>query len=93
MNDLGPVGRASLGALGHNGRLAQSYKSSTAAPTARGGDEVELSQAARLLSKLNELPEIRQDLVDRVRSEIARGTYESAGKLEAAIEGLMEDLV
>ena len=38
------------------------------------------------------LPTVRRDLVDRVRAEISRGTYETPAKLEIAIEHLLEDL-
>ena len=35
---------------------------------------------------------IRQDLVDRVRKEIADGTYDTEEKWEAALERLLEQL-
>lgn len=59
-------------------------------------DALELSEQAQLvsnlLSKMNELPEVRQDLIDRVRGEIAADVYESEAKLDAAIESLVQDL-
>lgn len=56
-----------------------------------GTDRVELSDMARYLSRLNELPEIRAELVERVRAEIAAGRYETPEKLEAAITGILEE--
>jgi anti-sigma28 factor (negative regulator of flagellin synthesis) len=47
---------------------------------------VEVSDLAIHLSKLKSLPDIRQDLVDRVKSEITSGTYETPDKIEWAIE-------
>ncbi len=47
---------------------------------------------ARLLAKLNDMPEVRRELVDRVRDEIDRGKYMTDEKLELAIDGLMDDL-
>jgi negative regulator of flagellin synthesis FlgM len=57
----------------------------------RPSDRVELSDRARLLSRLAALP-IRQDLVDRVRRELAAGTYETDEKLQAVVEALGEEL-
>ena len=93
MNDLGPIGRPSAGAFGHNGRISTNHRNAATPAAPRAGDEVELSSTARLLSKLHELPDVRQDVVDRVKQEIANGTYETPEKLEAAIGGLIEDLV
>ncbi len=61
-------------------------------PADQAGDSVEVSPMASWLSKLSEMPEIRQDLVDRVKAEIAAGTYETDAKLDAALENLMNDL-
>jgi negative regulator of flagellin synthesis FlgM len=55
-------------------------------------DVVEISTAAMLAAKIHEIPEIRADLVARVKAEIAAGTYETPERLEAAIDGLMADL-
>jgi len=68
-------------------------EAATQSPAARKlADQVELSDRARLLSKLRETPEIRQDLVDRVRSEIADGSYLTSDKLDSAADNLLTDL-
>ena len=65
-----------------------------AGPARRGGvDRVEVSDTARYLAKLRDLPAVRQDLVDRVRGEIEAGVYESPEKIEQAIDELVEDLI
>src|SRR3954468_23709467 len=43
-------------------------------PTSRPSDRVDISDRARYLSKLAALPDVRTELVDRIRSEIAGGT-------------------
>ncbi len=91
MNDIGPIGSAGAAALGPAGRPGRPSVR-TEPPARRGSDSVELSQHARLLSKLAKLPDIRQDLVDRVRQQIADGTYETAEKIDIAIDNLIEDL-
>jgi anti-sigma28 factor (negative regulator of flagellin synthesis) len=67
----------------------------------RSADSVELSERARAIAALlntdavnasRGADEIRQDLVDRVRSEIENGTYESPEKLSAAAWNLSRRL-
>ncbi len=58
----------------------------------RPSDRVEVSDRARLLNKLANLPAVRQDLVDRVRQEISAGTYDTPDKVEGAINNLVDDL-
>jgi len=91
MNDIPPIGQSSQAALARIAarRAAAAQEASGAAPPA---DSVELSQTAQLLAKLAELPDVRQDLIDRIRAEIAAGTYETSEKLDAALEALIEDL-
>ncbi len=72
-----------------SGRLSEMAPASTS-PTAR--DRVELSDRAQLLSKLRESPAIRQDVVDRVRGEIASGSYLTPDKIEGAADNLAADI-
>jgi anti-sigma28 factor (negative regulator of flagellin synthesis) len=58
----------------------------------RGEDQLELSEASRLLARLRGLPEIRQELVDQVRAQIESGGYETEEKIDAAIEAMLDDL-
>ncbi|MCC7387740.1 MAG: hypothetical protein IT431_03130 [Phycisphaerales bacterium] len=44
------------------------------------------------MSRLTSDEPVRQDLIDRVRSEIEAGTYETPEKLDGAAEGLLRDL-
>ena len=65
---------------------------STATSPIRSADRAEFSQAAQLLSKLAEMPDVRQDLIDQVRAEIDAGTYETAEKIDQVLDNLPEDL-
>jgi len=56
-------------------------------------DVIEISVAAKLAATLRELPEVRKDLVARVRAEIQNGTYVTEEKLEIALDKLMEELL
>ncbi len=81
------------GAVGRAEPREAAQERAVAAPQVkRGEDQVELSEASRLLARLKGLPEIRQDLVDQVRAQIEAGTYESDDKLDQAIEGLLDDI-
>jgi len=55
-------------------------------------DVVEISTAAALAVKVREIPEIRADLVARVKKEIEASTYETPERIDVAVDKLMEDL-
>ena len=54
-------------------------------------DRVELSEHARHLDRIRQLPDIRQSLVNDIRSAIENGAYDTDGKLELAIDKLVEE--
>ena len=66
---------------------------SQAAQPAAVSDSVEISTAARLAAKVAEIPDVRAELVARVKAEIAAGTYETPERMEVAINRLMDDLL
>lgn len=91
MSDITPIHRPAPAALES---VAKTARQDIAAKTqARKDDRVELSDHARLLSKINELPDIREGLVESVKAEIAADRYETDERIDAAIEALVEDLV
>jgi len=63
----------------------------TASPQALG-DTVEVSHVARLTAAVHELPDVRADLVARVKAEIAAGTYETPDRLDVALEHLLDEM-
>jgi negative regulator of flagellin synthesis FlgM len=81
-------GAQSIGAP-HAARVAQP----TARPEATQiADEVDISDAARLVEQAQQLPDIREDRVEAVRQQIAAGTYETSDKLNAAVERLLDEI-
>jgi negative regulator of flagellin synthesis FlgM len=93
MSDISPVS----GLMTDRVELAvdrPGVRASAAAParTERPSDRVDISDRARYLSKLASLPDVRTDLVERIRREIASGTYETDEKLDAAVRNMAEDL-
>lgn len=65
--------------------------SAAAGEVSRGDDEVEVSDVARYLNILRGNP-IREELVNRVKEEIAIGAYETPEKIESAIGELAKDM-
>ena len=57
-----------------------------------GADEVSISQEADLLSRIDDIPDIRQDRVDQIRAEIANGTYETDDKIDIAVAQLLDEI-
>ena len=64
----------------------------TKVPPPQVSDVVEISEVAKLAAKIDEVPEIRADLVQRIKDEIAAGTYETPERIEITVERLMEEL-
>ena len=62
------------------------------AKTAAIGDQVTISPAAEAAIQASEVGGIRQDLVNRIRSEIAAGTYETPDKLDAALDRMLDEM-
>jgi flagellar biosynthesis anti-sigma factor FlgM len=62
-------------------------------PEAQGSDKVELSQAGRLLARVRAMPDIRDERVEEIREQIARGTYVTEDKLGQALDALVEDFL
>ena len=55
-------------------------------------DEVNISDAARLVEQVKQAPDIRQDRVQAIRAQIASGTYETPARLDAAVSRLLDEI-
>jgi len=53
---------------------------------------LEISDVGRTVEQVNQLPDIRQDRVNEIRAQIAAGTYETEGKLEVALDRLLDEI-
>jgi negative regulator of flagellin synthesis FlgM len=56
-------------------------------------DRVDISPAAQEAVRASETGPIRQALVDRIRAQIATGTYDTPAKFEAALERMLDEFV
>ena len=55
------------------------------------GDVVEISTVAKLAAQIHTVPEVRADLVAKVRSEIEAGTYETQERMDLTVDRLMDE--
>ena len=55
------------------------------------GDTVEISEAGKLAAKIHDIPLVRMDIVERVKAQIAAGTYETPKRIETTVDRLVED--
>ncbi|NLX94783.1 MAG: flagellar biosynthesis anti-sigma factor FlgM [Rhodopirellula sp.] len=55
-------------------------------------DELDISDAGRLVDQVREMPEMRMDRIRQIRAEIAAGTYETDTKLETALGRMLDEI-
>jgi len=55
-------------------------------------DQLDISREADLVSRVRDVPEIRQDRVAEIRAQIESGVYETDDKLEGALERLLDEI-
>ena len=55
-------------------------------------DQLDISHEADLVSRVREMPSIRQDRVAEIRAQIASGAYETDDKLNGALERLLDEI-
>lgn len=85
------------GAVGGTGAIrpaqlapAQGPVSTAASGLTAPQDEVQISSAARALGQLEQAGQIHEARLAEIRAAIADGTYETAEKIEAAVENLLK---
>jgi negative regulator of flagellin synthesis FlgM len=61
-------------------------------PYSSGVDELDISPEADFVAQARDLPEIREDRVAAIRAQIEAGTYETPGKLDAALSRLVDEI-
>jgi Anti-sigma-28 factor, FlgM len=98
MPDISSIGHGSVGPVDHPSptsfrREDRLNASALPAPPSRPGDRVELSDHARYLDRLRQLPDTRIQHVDSIRRAIADGSYDTDEKLGVAIDELINDIM
>ncbi len=62
-----------------------------AADASGTGNTVEISETGKLAAKIHDTPLTRMDIVERVKDQIAAGTYETPERIEATVDRLVEE--
>jgi len=57
----------------------------------RQGDQVEISQMARIMGQVSALPEVRSEKIDSVRQALENGSYDVDGRLSEALDQFLEE--
>jgi negative regulator of flagellin synthesis FlgM len=91
MTNLTPIDAGAIGRIPAPDLKGEPVESRKPARARRGDDRVEVSDAARFLAKLNAMPEVRSELVERVRNEIASGTYDTPEKFDLALDAMIDE--
>ena len=92
MPDIPSIGQGPVGPVERPNNSTVHHRAARAAERdERGGDRVELSRHAQLLDRLRQMPEVRVELVERVRLAIGEGTYITPQKLDEAVERLLAE--
>ncbi len=73
-------------------RPARKSITAASAPHAGASGRTAPTELAKWIKKARNLPEVRQDLVERVKAEIAAGNYETPEKLQIAAERMLEEI-
>ena len=73
------------------GSKASNVTQGTQDASRSGQDTVQISDFARYLGEIKNLPDIRQGKVDAVKAQIASGTYETSDKIDAVVNSLLEN--
>lgn len=55
-------------------------------------DAAPIAPQSPWMPRLSEMPDVRSDKVERVRAALHNGTYESNGKLDAALDRMIDQL-
>ena len=92
MTDISQVSGISGGRVGPSDIVVDRKATMDSGSTVRPSDRVDISDRARLLSRLASLPPTRTELVDTIRKQIADGTYDTADRLDQAVTSLLGDL-
>jgi hypothetical protein len=56
------------------------------------GDRLEISEAGQLADRLADIPDVRGERVREIRAAIASDTYETLGKLNTAVDRLLDEI-
>lgn len=92
MPDVSSIGTGPVGPIDHGTHRTAAHRLNGTDRSDRADDRVEVSEHARFLDRIRQLPDIRMDRVREVRDAIDAGRYETEERLDTALERLVQDL-
>ena len=94
MPEISPIGRGPVGRVDHSS--SPSTTSRRHGDDSRAGndraDRVELSDHARFVEQLRQIPAARTERVESLKQAIANGTYPVNDRLDVALDRLLDEL-
>ncbi len=89
----------SISPIGSNSPITRLHGSTAVDSTQRlqdvntsASDTVEISDTARYLSEIKNLPDVRTEKVQAARDSIAAGTFETPARINGTVASLAEEL-
>jgi hypothetical protein len=71
---------------------ARSIEPQTPLDSLHGTDQIDISPEAEMVSRVDEVADLRADRIAEIRSQIAAGIYETAEKLDIAVGRLLDEI-
>ncbi|MBN1256544.1 MAG: flagellar biosynthesis anti-sigma factor FlgM [Planctomycetes bacterium] len=63
-----------------------------AAQAQPAGDQVQLSSGAKIVGQLDEVPDVRNELLEKIKAEIDSGVYTNTERLNTAVRNMLENI-
>jgi len=76
----------------HHAAPPSTAADSTSPTSIHAADQLDISEAAQLISQARDAAPIRLDRVADIRAQIADGTYDTTDKLDLAVDRLLNEL-
>lgn len=94
MSEVSVIGNAVVGNVRADAPATPVKPVEVVAPAERAEptDSVEFSEKALLLEKIQQMPSVRQERIDAIKSAIESNTYLTADKLDIAIHRMIDDI-
>ncbi|MBI3839759.1 MAG: flagellar biosynthesis anti-sigma factor FlgM [Planctomycetia bacterium] len=71
---------------------ARAKEACSAPASSSTGDRLDISEAGQIAGRLAEVPDIRADRVQELRTAILNGAYETDAKLDIALDRLLDEI-
>lgn len=91
--EIPPISRPGFAAYSPSSSSARPGPAGENGAANRPGDRSEFTELSRLLSKLSQLPDVRQDKIDEAKALIASGEMEADHRIEGSLDDLLDDLM